>query len=210
MSLELIGYRFSVYAWAARMGLAEAGLTADYVEVDPFDLAQAAALRRHHPFGRVPVLRDGAFRLFETAAILRYLLPEPQDRKTAARARQVAGIADAYGYWPLVRQVFSQAVFGPAQGQRTDRAELAEGLAAAGPVLAALDEIAAEGLVLDGKTIGATDCHLAPMIGYFAQAPEGRGALAQTPALERWFGAVSARRSYLSTRPDLSRIGETR
>ena len=206
MSLRLIGYRYSVYSWAARMALAEAGQVAEWQEADPFDTKMQDWLRAHHPFGRVPVLRDGDFRIYETVAILAYLLGVEHDRKRRARKQQVIGIADGYGYRPLVRQVFSHGVFRPTAGAAADDAKFAEGLAAAAPVLGALDEIAAEGLALDRATVGAADCHLAPMIGYFVEAPQGAALLAETPALARWFAVVSRRESYISTKPDLTEL----
>jgi len=58
---------------------------------------------RRHPFGRVPILEHGDFRLYETQAIVRYLdavLPgpalQPQEPCTAARMNQIAGIVDWY------------------------------------------------------------------------------------------------------------------
>lgn len=201
MSLRLIGYRHSVYTWAARMALAELGCAAQLEEIDPFDPTQAEALRAHHPFGRVPVLWDGAFRIYETAAILAYLIPDTGDPKRVARARQATGIIDTYGYWPLVRQVFAHGRFRPAFGLEAESREVAAGLASAPPVLAALDEIAAEGFVLDGMDVGAVDCHLAPMIGYFCEVPAGKALLEEAPALSRWFISVSTRDSFRSTRP---------
>ncbi len=208
MTLRLIGYRFSVYTWAVRMGLAEAGLVAGYEEVDPFDGSLAA--ERHHPFGRVPVLYDGDFRLYETGAILGYLLPPSADRRRAARARQVASIVDAYLYWPLVRQIFVHGAFRPLEGQAPDPAELAAGLAAAPRGLGALEEIAAEGLVLRGEAPGAAECHLAPMLAYFAEAPAGREMLRNYPALADWFAGISGRASFRATRPDLRAVEEVR
>jgi len=201
MSLRLVGYRYSVYSWAVRMALAELGRAVDWVEANPFEAPVA-----EHPFGRVPVLFDGDFKLYETGAILAYLMRGEHDRKRRARARQVIGIADAYAYKPLVWQIFSHGLFRPLVGAEVDPMALSEGLTKAPAVLAALDEIAAEGLVSDGVTIGAADCHLAPMMGYFAMVPEGAEMLAAAPALARWFRAVSSRDSYLGTLPDLSEL----
>jgi len=206
MSLKLIGYRYSVYTWAVRMALAEMARAVDFQEVDPFDVASQDGLRLQHPFTRVPVFWDGDFRIYETSAILSYLIPPEPDARRAARALQVAGIADSYGYLPLVRQVFSHGVFRPACGALGDEAEVAAGLAAAPAVLDALEEIALEGLVLNGATIGAADCHLAPMIGYFSEFAPSRALLKTRPALALWFAVVSKTGSYLSTRPDLSEL----
>lgn len=205
--MKLVGYRFSVYTWAVRMALAEARQRYSYVEADPFDAATSRNLRCQHPFRRVPVLYDGAFRIYETGAILGYLLGQNADRTVAARARQVAGIVDSYAYWPLVRQVFSHSVFRPAQGQAADEGVVAQGLAAAPDVLSALDEIAAEGLVLGEGAPGTAECHLAPMLGYFTAAGAGRNLLARYTALSAWFERIERRESYQATRPPLAEIG---
>ena len=42
---------------------------------------------------------------------------------------QLIGVIDSYGYWPMVRQVFSHGVFRPAMGQPADRPEVERGLA---------------------------------------------------------------------------------
>src|SRR6478752_2434516 len=58
-----------------------------------------------HPFGRVPILDHGDFRLYETQAILRYVdtlgsatAPslQPRDARAAARMNQIIGIVDWY------------------------------------------------------------------------------------------------------------------
>ncbi|MCF6305727.1 MAG: glutathione S-transferase family protein [Rhodobacteraceae bacterium] len=206
MSLRLLGYRYSVYTWAVRMALAQTGRKVDFQEINPFDARMQDGLNMQHPFGRVPVFWDGDFRIFETGAILSYLLPAEPDAKRAARARQVGGIADSYGYLPLVRQVFSHGVFRPACHEAVDNRELAAGMAAAPAVLDTLEDIASEGLALSGESIGPADCHLAPMIGYFAQFASGRALLKGRPALSRWFDTVSRTDSFMDTRPDLSEL----
>lgn len=96
---------------------------------------------------------------------------------------QVIGIVDAYGYRPMVRQVFAHAVFRPRAGDKADPAELAAGLAASRPVLRALERIAAEGPVLDGDAVTLADCHLVSMVACFAEAPQGATLLAAHAAL---------------------------
>ncbi|KMW56508.1 Glutathione transferase [Candidatus Rhodobacter oscarellae] len=203
MTLRLVGYRHSVYAWAVRMALAELGQQAEWHELDPFAPEDADALAPHHPFGRVPVLWDGETRIYETGAILAYLFAEQASPLRAARGRQVAGIVDNYAYLALVRGAFAHGAFRPWIGEAPDPEVLAQGLDKAPRILAALDEIAAEGVVLARDQVGPADCHLAPMIGYFAMTPGARALLARHAALSRWFDAVSGRESYLSTRPPI-------
>ena len=206
--LHLIGYRYSVYTRIVRVALIEMALEAEYREVNPYDDQLDPVLAEHTPLRRVPVLTHGDFTLTETGAILRYLnaigpglslVPSPA--KQAARMAQVIGVVDFYGYTPLVRQVFSNAVFAPHFGETADHGALAQGLHDARPVLESLDQIAGEGYQLDGTDISLADLHLAPMMAYFTMADEGAAMLREFPALDRWWQAVSDRTSLLQTDP---------
>jgi len=207
--LILYGYRFSVYTRIVQIVLHEKQRTAyRRVEVDPFSADLPASYLALHPFRRVPVLDHAGFVLYETSAITRYIDSAfdgppllPKDACAAARVAQTVAIADSYGYWPLVRQVFSHRVFRPRMGEAADEAEIAAGLAASHCVLRALEKLSAGGEVLDGTRITLADCHLAPMISYFSQAPEGADALSAYPSLARWWAAVSGRASMIATDP---------
>jgi glutathione S-transferase len=203
MSLVLHGYRYSVYLRIVRLVLAEKGVTCDRVEVNPFAPDVPASYLALHPFGRVPALVHDEFTLYETGAITRYIdraFPgpalQPTDPRAVARMDQIIGIADAYGYWPLVRQVFSHRVFRPRTGQPGDEAEIRRGLETSATVLAALERLVEDGLTL-------ADLHLGAMIAYFVQAPEGADAVRRHPRLARWWLALSARPSFAATAPGL-------
>ena len=185
----LIGYGPSVYTRAVRMAAAHHWISYDWQAHDPFEEPVAA-----HPFGRVPVWQDGSATIYETAAILTYLEAQAgtfvRDPVTAARVQQVAGIVDAYAYWPLVRQVYAHAVFRPLQGETGDPAQIDAGLAAAPNILAALEALALEGHVLTGSVVTRADWHLAPMIAAFVAYPPAMALLAEHPALLRWFDTI--------------------
>ena len=207
--LRLIGFHHSVYTRSVRIALAAKGLEAAYSEVMPFSEDGQAALAGHHPFGRVPVLYHRDVRVYETGAILTYLetaFPEialtPPGAVAQARMRQVQGIADAYLYWPLVRQAFGQGVYRPLFEGGADPDAAAAGMTEAPRVLDALEEIAAEGQVLTGAGLTQADCHLAPMMEYFAMVPGAAGLIAARPALARWCAAVAAHPAVAATRPD--------
>lgn len=210
MPPKLYGFKYSVYTRIVRMVLHEKQVQAEYHEVNPFeDLSEG--YKDLHPFGRVPAFDHSGFRLYETAAITHYIddaFPgpdlQPTDPQARARMMQVIRITDAYAYWPLVRQVFSHAVFRPAMDLLADAKAVAEGMKAATPVLNALNDIAEEGFVLTPKAaldLGAL--HFAPMLGYFVQAPNAQDCLAQTPALARWWADFSKRDSFSLTEPGL-------
>lgn len=195
--VTLHGYRYSVYNRIARLALYQKDVAYASVEVDPFTELDPAYLGLH-PFGRVPALTHGSFRVFETRAITRYVDHafdgpplQPVEVKALARLDQVTAVIDNYGYWPMVRQVFAQRVFSPLEGKSSDEEEIAAGLAGSHRVLAVLNNIAEEGLVLNGHDITLADCHLAPMIDYFVRAEEGHDALSDYPSLRKWWKKVS-------------------
>ena len=212
--ITLFGYEFSVYTRVVRMTLLEKDLAFSYVELDPFRDPPPDRLHSLHPFGRVPALTHGSFRIYETAAITRYLdagFPgadlTPPSPAAAARMQQVIGIVDAYGYRCLVRQAFSNLVFARLAGQDGDPAEIRVGLEASRTVLGALETIALEGLVLNGSAVTLADLHLVPMIDYFRLAPDGNALLQAHPALLSWWTSIAQRPVTDRTRPDLSALG---
>ena len=86
-SLELHGYRYSVYLRIAAMTLIEKGVAWTHVEVDPFDEPIPQSYLALNPFGRVPTLVHDGFVLYETTAITRYIdeaFPGPSLQPVAA------------------------------------------------------------------------------------------------------------------------------
>jgi glutathione S-transferase len=210
MSVVLHGYRYSVYLRIVTMTLTERNVSWRHVEVDPFAETISETYLALNPFGRVPTLVHDGFALYETTAITRYVgeaFPgtslQPGDPKARARMNQIVAVADSYGYWPLVRQVFSHRVFRPAQGRAGDEAAITEGLKKSKIVLAALDKLAAGGPFLTGGALSLADIHLGAMIAYFTAATEGRSELARHPKLSEWWADFSQRPSLLQTDPGL-------
>jgi glutathione S-transferase len=190
-------YRYSVYNRIARLALLSKEVEHQTIEVDPFAELPEAYLKLH-PFGRVPVLTHGAFELFETGAITRYVdrafegRPlQPGNAATLARMDQVISAVDAYAYWPMVRQVSSHAFFRPYFAEPSSRAEIDAGLDASGRVLSFLDGVVGEGLVLSGRDTTLADFHLAPMMDCFVRAEEGKAALSSHPNLHGWWERTS-------------------
>ena len=211
MTIELHGYRYSVYLRIVAMTLTEKNLAWTHVEVDPFAETIPDTYLALNPFGRVPTLVHDGFVLYETAAITRYVDEafsgpslQPAEPKERARMNQIVAVADSYGYWPMVRQVFSHRVFRTAAGRPVDEAEIAQGLAGAAKVLAALEALASEPF-LAGQELSLADLHVGAMIAYFTLAPEGAALLARHPRLAAWWGRLSRRASVTTTDPGLPR-----
>ena len=210
MPLVLHGYRYSVYVRIVRLVLAEKGVAYDRVEVNPFAPDRPASYLALHPFGRVPVMVHDGFSLYETGAITRYLdrafpVPslQPASPQALARMDQIIGIVDSYGYWPMVRQVFSHRVFRARTDQPVDQAEIERGLAASAKVLAALESLIEEGPRIGDAPVSLADLHLGAMMAYFVLAPEGATLLRDYRRLTAWWERTSARPSFAATEPGL-------
>lgn len=208
MSVELIGYRYSVYLRIARLVLEEKAVPFTHVEVDPFAGAPDWYLALH-PFGRVPTLRHGDFVLYETSAIARYVDAAfagvalvPEEARAAGRMQQVIGIVDSYGYRPMVRQVFSHAVFRPRAGAVGEAGEIAAGLEASAGVLRALEGLAGDAWLV-GERISLADLHLGPMMAYFVTAPQGAAMLGGYPRLSAWWERMRVRPAMVASDPGL-------
>lgn len=210
MAIELHGYQYSVYSWIARLALHEKGKAFDWIEVNPFAEDVPASYLAIHPFKRVPALIHDGVVVYETGAITRYVDEafegqrlQPEEPRDRARCNQIISIVDSYAYWPLVRQVFSHGVFRPMMKLQADEKEFQRGLEAAPRILSALEDAAGEGRYLCGNDISLADIHLAPMIGYFARAPEGKDLLQKQFRLSAWWADFSKRATFMATSPRL-------
>ncbi|MEO3999051.1 glutathione S-transferase family protein [Mesorhizobium sp. CAU 1732] len=162
-----------------------------------------------HPFGKIPAFEHGALRLFETAAITRYvdeafdgpsLQPvTPPDR---AVMNQIIGLLDAYAYRAMVWDVYVERVSKPRDGVSSDETRIAAGLQTAGICLRTLASLKRDGPWLLGDYLTLADLHAAPIFAYFLKAPEGRAMLAAHPPLETWWTSVVRLPGFLASEPD--------
>lgn len=205
MTVRLLGIHYSYYVRIARIVLAEKGVAYRLEELNPFAEAGRAALAPYHPFARVPVLLHDDRAIYECAAVVRYVDeafsgPSLQPSAAADRARmqQTISVIDNYGYWPIVRQIFSHRVARPVLGEATDEAVAEEGVRHAPAVLAALD-----GLAGRDEPFSLADAYLAALIDYLLMAPEGAALLAAAPRLRARWQELRDRPSVRETRPSL-------
>jgi glutathione S-transferase len=207
--IVLYGYQYSVYLRIVRMVLVEKGVPYSRVEVNPFASDMPKEYLNLHPFRRVPTLIHDDYVLYETQAITRYIDEafvgpslQPVHARQRARMTQIISIIDAYGYLPMVRQVFSQRVFGPRIGRVADEAQLRAGIEGSSRVLSALESIVAlDGPVAGGGDWSLADFHLAPMMAYLSAAPEGESAIAARAKLAAWWSVIRERASLRETDP---------
>ena len=203
----LYGAPYSVYVRTARLALAEKGVAYRLVAVDVFAPGgPPAKYLKRHPFGRIPAFEYRGFRLYEAAAITRYVdeaFPgpalQPASPEARARMNQAIGILDAYAYRTLVWDIYVEQVVAPRRGQEPDEARIRAALPRAAICLGALEQIMGPGPHLAGAALTLADLHAAPMFACFATAPEAGPLLAAHPSLERWWKSIAGRPSMVAT-----------
>jgi len=196
----------SPFSRAVLVTLEEKNTRYRLVPVVPGTLRSPQHLSRH-PFGRVPVLEHGDFRLYETQAILRYLdrvLPEPAltpaDPRRAARMDQLMNVNDWYLFNGVGSVIGFQRIVGPRLlGLTPDEAAIAAALPKARIVIDELAGHLGAQPYFTGDTPTLADMLLAPQLDFLQQTPEWEPLTASHPNLGRWLARVTARPSFSAT-----------
>jgi glutathione S-transferase len=196
----------SPFSRAALVTLEEKGARYRIVPVAPGTLRSPQHLDRH-PFGRVPVLEHGDFRLYETQAILRYLdrvLPEPAltpaDPRRAARMDQLMNVNDWYLFHGVGNVIAFQRIVGPRlMGLTPDETKIAAALPSARAVFDELAEQLGAQPYFTGDTLTLADLLLAPQLDFLQQTPEWETLTARHANLQHWLARMSSRPSFAAT-----------
>ena len=154
-----------------------------------------------HPFGRLPILGHGDFRLYETQAIVRYLdrvcagpALTPPDPESAARMDQLLNVNDWYLFQGGAATIGFQRVVGPKLlGMSTDEAAVA---AALPRTQVAIDVIARElgkRPYLVGDAVTLADLVIGPQLAFLAVTPEWATLAKSHANLERWLERMNSR-----------------
>ncbi len=197
----------SPYLRSALLGLEEKGAAYRLNAIQFGEHKQPAHLARH-PFGRVPVLDHGDFRLYETQAILRYLdavFPapplRPRDAHNAARMDQIVGIVDSYVFPQVSGKITWQRLVVPMFGGTADEAIVSAALPDARICIGELARLKGAAPFMAGDAITIADLMLAPHIAYLSRTPEGQQLLPGS-GLDEWLARMESRPSMRATAPE--------
>jgi len=201
---EILGSQRSSYTRVVRMVCEEKGI--DYVLTET--LLGAPELRRIHPFGKMPVLRDGDFELCESKAIATYLdrrFPGPQlipdDPHLAALTEQWVSLINTVMDATLVRTyLLAYAVPKTADG-KPDPNTIEVVTPAVRTQLEILDKAVAATGYLVGDQFTLADINLMPILYYIRQLPEGVASITPETHLGRYYARHAARPSFQRTMP---------
>ena len=159
-----------------------------------------------HAFGRMPVLDDDDFRLYETQAIVRYLDRviadpplTPTDARAEAQMNQVCGITDAYVFKDISMGIAFQRLVAPRFGRPMDEAVVADSIPRAVVCVDELARLLGEAPFMAGESLSIADIMLAPHLSFLSQTEAGGPMLARQPRLVAWIQRMNARPSMAAT-----------
>ncbi|RIA83117.1 glutathione S-transferase [Glomus cerebriforme] len=117
MTIQIIGYIQSGYTLKVISTLLELGIPYEIIIPDKFaDIKTPEYLATKHPFGKIPVLIDDGFQLYESHAIARYLVNKyqgtknstvliPSDIQKAALVEQFISVGRSYHNVPVAKLI---------------------------------------------------------------------------------------------------------
>jgi glutathione S-transferase len=158
-----------------------------------------------HPFGRLPAIEHGDFKLYEAQAIARYIDRvfdgpnlTPADPQAAARMDQVMNIVDWYVMPSISGGIAFNRVVKPRFGMEVDEQAVAAALPLARTSIQALEEILGDQTWFADGAVTLADLFVIGHLELFAQTPEGADMLAGSPLLG-WIERMSERPSVRNT-----------
>jgi glutathione S-transferase len=156
-----------------------------------------------HPFGKVPVLDDDGFILYETKAINSYLDRKlagisltPADARALGRMHQWVSIADSY-FIPQVHQLLVEVLFRRHLGGEQNRETIAAGRAGIIPALDAAEAWLSGNAFFAGDAFSLADIHWLPYLDYMAEVGE-TGAIRERKHLADWLVRAGGREAWQS------------
>lgn len=158
-----------------------------------------------NPFGRIPAIEHGDFKLFEAQAIGRYIdrvfdgpSLTPCDPRLAALMDQVLNIVDWYVMPSITGAIAFNRVVKPRFGMPFDEAAVAAALPMAGTCVKVLENILDAKPYFAGWAVSLADLFAYGHFEFFTQTPEGADMMAGSPLLG-WMERMSVRPSVQNT-----------
>jgi glutathione S-transferase len=196
----------SPFARAVLATLEEKGAPYRIAALSPGQHRSPEHLARH-PFGRMPVIEHGDFRLYETQAILRYIdrvLPSPAlapaSVEALARMDQVMNIHDWYLFHGVANVILLQRIIGPRlRGLTPDEDLIRSAMPQAHLVFGELARLLGEQTYFAGESVSLADLLLAPQVDFFSSVPEWKELTASRPGLVHWLERMNARPAMRAT-----------
>jgi glutathione S-transferase len=197
-TIVIHGIPGSPYVRMPLLACEEKGVTWRLAVMDFGDTQTPDHLARH-PFGRIPAMEHGDFRLYEAQAIIRYIDqvfdgPEltPADPRAQARMNQVMGIVDWYVMPSISSGIIFNRVIKPIMGRPVDEAAVAAAAPMARTCVQALATILEDRPYFGGDHVSLADIAAFAHLDFMPAAAETAEMLVGSP-LGAWIQRMSAR-----------------
>ena len=153
---------------------------------------------RLHPFGKVPVLDDDGFVVYEARAINAYLDATldgpplvPAGVRARARMDQWINAVDSY-FVPFAQPLIVEILFRRYLGGETNRAAIAAGRSGIEAALDPLHSALGDAPYLAGDAFSLADVHWMPFVEYLTQIGEG-APFEKRKHIAAWWKRVAGR-----------------
>ena len=202
--MKIYGHPISTCTRKVLAILAERNANFEFVTVDIMKGAHKhSEYLARQPFGQIPALEEGDFRLYESRAILRYLdevLPghklTPSDAQGRAIMEQWISV-EASNFTPHAMKIIYEDLFKKMQGAPTDAALIQAGTTAVSKTLDILNHRLGEVAYIAGADFTLADICYMPYVEYLFAAGHGE-LITSRPNVAAWWNRVSIRPSWLT------------
>jgi len=160
-----------------------------------------------HPFGKIPVLVEGDFKIFESQAIARYIDDNggnklvPKDAKKHAVVEQWISAVNSY-YNDHLLKLALQRVYGPMRGNAPDETICKAAAEALAEPFTILNKSLADKQFLAGE-FSLADIIIAPFLQFASTTPEGKKLLDDNKNVAAWWGRVAARPAWIKVQSEV-------
>jgi glutathione S-transferase len=202
MTLRIIG---SLASWTRdcrpRWLLEELGIGYEHERIDLFGgQGRSPEHLARHPLGKVPVLEDGEVTMWESGAVVTYLLERYGDGRlapppgTPARARYLQWFFfAATSLEPVTTKIYANLRFRVGQPDAEER--LADAHKELTKLRRALDPALERGPYLLGEDFSAADIMMGTSLHWAAKV----GGLTEAPVLKRYYDRLAERPAFQKT-----------
>jgi glutathione S-transferase len=179
------------------------GVELDLVDVNLKDDADRGRLREVNPNGKLPVLEDGGFVLWESCAIMQYLADVTPSQELYPQDPQGRADVNRWMFWacqhfaPAVGVLTFENIWKAMRGMgEADPRELARGERDLLQFAGVLDARLAGRTWVTGKALSLADLAIAPSLMYIER---GRLPLARFAHVMAWFARIEALPAWQAT-----------
>jgi len=210
--LTIYGFAPSTYTRTARMYCVEKGVEHDLNS--DFEMGSEDH-KKLHPFGKIPIMQHDDIRLYETAAIGRYIdetfdgpALQPSDTRAGGVMGQWISSLTDYMYPVLIGGLVLPRLVSPSQGVEPDEAAISANMPTVEAHLSILDHGLSQSDYLAGDAPSLADWMAEPIISYVNMTPEGGPIVDKSTALKAWLQRMTSRASFAATQPPMPSAAE--